>query len=880
MIAYYPILIFLSPLAAALITAFPGGLFGRKVYSIGVLSNVVSFGISIIVLYEVATPGNEALYLPVYSSPLSGLLQFDFYIDRLAAVMMVLISGVSIIISLYSIRYMQPEQGRVRFHTLVCLTTFSLLCMVSSANLLMLFIFWQLLSWLLSLLSHNYSHPPTVKSAFKTFTMLRLGDVAFLSGIVLAYNLYGTLDFRQIFTRVAEVSTTFSLWPGGGLEVNAVTAVTLLIFIGAMSKSAQFPLNTWLPESLYAPTPIHALLHAGIINAGGFLLNRLAPLYVHSPATLHVVFAIGLLTAILGASMMLTQNDIKKTLGYSTIGQMGYMIMECGLGAFALAIFHLIAHGLFKGTIFLNCGRVIHDANQEQKSPYEHEAHQEQKSPYKERTVKWKTVEWLGFSRVAWVIGFLTTLTIPMIILLAAHGVLKIPVKDSQGIVIFLFFCWVTSAQAILTLYRLRIASWKVVVIMLLVQVFTIFIYLLVVEKFTYFLYPSHEQVHLYYQAAALPGNLFEFLVATTALFIIMGWIVLYAKTHGKTIRMPKWINVLQVRLYLLFMNRLYLDIFTLRLCRRFTRVAHLFDKGKPFRYLSVSIAFSLVLAAIILVRDMSIANVVIFFALALMLPLFPFHGVYVAALSRLPGILPVFPAFILPAAGLYGAMVLLPKMSVIMLKGVSVLALCGAVYGSLKALIQYKVTHTTGYMGVALYSILWWYLANTGTYTPQAVAYAGAVSLAISGMFFAWHCVRVRYGDMSLDVIGGLAQPMPRFGILLSLLVMAAVGLPPFGLFSGYMEMLFHPSITISWDLFIILLSWLAVSWYLFRLMLRLLFGLHRSDILYEDLRFTEAAFLVIVILVLGVQGITPYGFCKSLTLNDGYLFFLEICQ
>ena len=132
-----------------------------------------------------------------------------------------------------------------------------------------------------------------------------------------------------------------------------------------MSKSAQFPLHIWLPHSLYAPTPVHALLHAGIINAGGFLINRLAPLYGLSPTTLHVAFVIGTLTALLGASMMLAQNDIKKTLGFSTIGQMGYMIMECGLGAFALAVFHLIAHGLFKATVFLNCGNVIHKARQE-----------------------------------------------------------------------------------------------------------------------------------------------------------------------------------------------------------------------------------------------------------------------------------------------------------------------------------------------------------------------------------------------------------------------------------------------------------------------------------------------------------------------------------
>ncbi|MGR3177387.1 MAG: proton-conducting transporter transmembrane domain-containing protein [Candidatus Anammoxibacter sp.] len=861
MLAYYPILIFLAPLVASVVTACLGSRFSRKAYSIGLMTSVVSLVISIIVLCDVGASGNKAIYLPVFSSELSGLLQFDLNIDRLAAVMMVLISGVCLLISRYSAGYMQSEQGRVRFHSLMYITTFSLLCMVSSANLLMLFVFWQLLSWLLSLLSHNYSHPATVKSAFKTFTILRLGDIAFLGGIVLAYRLYGTLDFREIFTQAAEISTTFSIWPGGGLEINAITAITLLIFVGAMSKSAQFPLHTWLPESLYAPTPVHALLHAGIINAGGFLLNRLAPLYIHSPATMHVIFVIGLLTTVVGASIMLTQNDIKKTLGHSTIGQMGYMIMECGLGAFALAIFHLIAHGLFKGSIFLNCGRVIHDARRERKLPYEHE-----------------TAEWKGFSFLAWITGFITTLVLPLIIILAVHGVLKIPVKHSEGAVILLFFCWMTSSQVIMTLYQLRIASWKVVMTMLLALVFSLFTYFLAVEKFTDFLYPSVGQVDLFYHAAALPGIVFDFLVVAITLFVILGWILFYARAHGKTIRMPKWINAMRNRIYLLLINRLYLDDISIKVCRRFTCVARLFNNGKQFRYLLILIACGLVVAAIILVKDMSITNVVIFFALALMLPLFPFHGVYVAALSRLPGILPVFPAFIMPAVGFYGAMVLLPKMSIIMLKGVSVLALCGAVYGSIKAMMQYKTTHTSAYMGVALYSILWWYLANTGTYTPQAAAYASAVTLVISGLIFAWYCVRVRYGDMSLDMIGGLAQSMPRFGLLLALLVMAAVGLPPFGLFSGYMAILFNPSITLSWDLIIILLSWLAVSWYLFKLMQRMLFGPLRSGVIYKDLRLAEVVIMVIVILVLVVQGITPYGFCGSLTFTNGYNLPLEI--
>ncbi|MGC3974048.1 MAG: NADH-quinone oxidoreductase subunit L [Nitrospira sp.] len=335
----------------------------------GLFPIAASFLGSLIILIVVISDG--PIMFQLYDPAAIANLAFPIgvYIDRLSAVMMVLITGVTTLIYRYSMGYMYQDRGYRRYLGMLAITTSVLLCMVSSGNLVMLFIFWQILSWLLFLLAHNHGHAATLSGASNTFTTLRLSDAAFLAGIVLAYSLYGTFEFHTLFTRAAETPATLSIWPELGWNMDGVTAVTLLIFGGAMGKSAQFPIHTWLPRSLYAPTPIHALLHAGIINAGGFLLNRLAPLYGLSPTTLHVVFVIGMLTAILGATMMLTQNDIKKTLGFSTIGQMGYMIMECGLGAFSLAVFHLIAHGLFKGTVFLNCGNVIHKARQEPSFP-------------------------------------------------------------------------------------------------------------------------------------------------------------------------------------------------------------------------------------------------------------------------------------------------------------------------------------------------------------------------------------------------------------------------------------------------------------------------------------------------------------------------------
>jgi NADH-quinone oxidoreductase subunit L len=311
-----------------------------------------------------------------------------------------------------------------------------------------------------------------------------------------------------------------------------------------MGKSAQFPLHLWLPGSLFAPTPVHALLHAGIINAGGFLINRLAPLFGMSSTTLHVAFAIGTLTAVLGATMMLAQNDIKKTLGFSTIGQMGYMIMECGLGAFSLAVFHLIAHGLFKATVFLYCGNVIHKARQEPHFPHTDQVENE-----------------AGFSRLTWSTGFVTTLFIPLLILLVTHGVLRIPLLESQGTVIILFFIWITSSQAILTLTRLRaVASWKVSAIMLLTLLFIVFVYLFAVESFTAFLYPNPEEVASYFRTADLPDWLFDLIVGMAALMTILGWTYLYLRAHGRTIWMPAWIEDMRIRLYTVFLNRIYAD--------------------------------------------------------------------------------------------------------------------------------------------------------------------------------------------------------------------------------------------------------------------------------------------------------------------------------
>jgi NADH-quinone oxidoreductase subunit L len=544
------LLVPLLPLLTALLAVTGGDRSGRLRARIGVWPIGAAFFGAVATLYVVATNGpiTVRLYDPAGASAFP--VPISFYIDRLSAVMMVLISAIGTIIYAYSLDYMYQEPHERRYRGMIGVAIFVLLSMVSSGNLMMLFILWQMLSYLLYILIHNHAHAGTLEGAFRTFAILRIGDVAFLGGIALAYSLYGTLEFPDLFATAVQSTATVLLMPG--IEFNGATAVTLLLLLGGMSKSAQFPLHVWLPRYLYAPTPVTALLHAGIINAGGFLINRLAPLFGLSSTTLHVAFVIGTLTAVLGATMMLAQNDIKNMLGFSTIGQMGYMIMECGLGAFSLAVFHLIAHGLFKATVFLNCGNAIGRARLEPHFPHaEHDPEDEPASP------------------LTWLTGFVTTLVIPLLILLLTHGVLDIPLLESQGTVIFLFFIWITSSQAILTLTRLRaVPSWKVSAAMLLTLLFIVFVYLFAVESFTAFLYPDPADVASYFKAAELPGRLFDMLIGAATLITVLGWCYVYMQSHGRSFPVPVWIEDIRIRLYVLFLNRLYVDEYLERLGR------------------------------------------------------------------------------------------------------------------------------------------------------------------------------------------------------------------------------------------------------------------------------------------------------------------------
>lgn len=538
LINFLPALVSITmPLLASGLIALLGSTLGERSAKIGIWALAISAGAAIVSLYQAIMFEPIQLSLPILPAPFSPTL----LMDRLTAVMMVLITGVSLVIHAYSRRYMHDDPGYVRFFSLLSLLTFVLLSLVTCGNLLWLLVCWHLITWILaSLLAFNQDSQAARAASRRTLWVQGIGDAAFAGALAVLYLTYGTLDLRELFDQLQGGPVRLAL----GSAIEAPTLTTLLLLVSIMTKSAQFPFHIWLPGTIEAPTPVSALLHAGIVNAGGFLVNRMAPLFGEASLTLHLMFVVGAVTALIGAAAMLTQSSIKRTLVYSTMGQMGYMVMECGLGAFALAVFHLCAHGLFKATLFLNSGAQIHKARAEFTLPHTEPAQ-----------------EAVSFSFMTWVTGVAMTLVLPLVILLMDHGIVNIPLFEAQGTVIFLFFAWMTSAQAIFSLYLLQaVASWRISLIMLSTLAFIGLTYLWAGEAFTHFLYPTAGQAAGYFQAASWPQGLFEAFVGLSTLFVVTAWVVLYSKAHGIQVFLPAWVGTIQTRLYVACMNALYVD--------------------------------------------------------------------------------------------------------------------------------------------------------------------------------------------------------------------------------------------------------------------------------------------------------------------------------
>jgi NADH-quinone oxidoreductase subunit L len=345
-------LIPLLPMTAFLVLVLFGERLQGKGHRIVIPAVALSFLVSIIAFLNVSA--NGAIEVQLYQFLHVGRLSVDlgFYLDQLTVLILLLVTGVSTIVQVYSSRYMIGDPRHSRFFALTALFTASMTLLVMSSNLLMTFIFWELMglcSYLL--ISHYAERPSAARAATKVFLVNSIADVGLGIGIILTFLTFGTLNIPEILS-LAQA--------GSDIPTQSITLITLCLFCGAVGKSAQMPAHIWLPFAMEAPTPVSALIHAAtMVNAGPFLLVRLSPLIVLSPTAMMVIAAVGGVTALFAALVSSTQTDVKRTLAYSTISQLGFMTMLCGVGAFVAAIFHLIAHGFFKAFLFLSTGNVL-----------------------------------------------------------------------------------------------------------------------------------------------------------------------------------------------------------------------------------------------------------------------------------------------------------------------------------------------------------------------------------------------------------------------------------------------------------------------------------------------------------------------------------------
>jgi NADH-quinone oxidoreductase subunit L len=362
------LLVPLAPLIGSLIAGLCGRFIGREWshrVTIGLV--FVSLLASIVIFLDVLE-GNT-YNGSVYTWLVTGDTRFEigFLIDQLSATMMVVVSLVSLMVHIYTIGYMHDDPGYQRFFSYISLFTFSMMMLVMSNNFLQLFFGWEavgLVSYLL--IGFWYTRPTAIYANMKAFLVNRVGDFGFLLGIALVLMYFGTLDYASVFAQAPGiVEEKIELIPG--ISWLVITLICILLFIGAMGKSAQFPLHVWLPDSMEGPTPISALIHAAtMVTAGIFMVARMSPLFELSDTALSTILVIGGITTLFMALVAVVQNDIKRVVAYSTLSQLGYMTVALGASAYSAAIFHLMTHAFFKAVLFLGAGSVIIAMHHEQ----------------------------------------------------------------------------------------------------------------------------------------------------------------------------------------------------------------------------------------------------------------------------------------------------------------------------------------------------------------------------------------------------------------------------------------------------------------------------------------------------------------------------------
>lgn len=447
--------------------------------------------------YYVMTSG-EAIY------GFGGLLVYN----ELSAILVPYVAILGLVIRKYSTKYMWDEPGYKRFFILLNFIFSAIYLLVMSNNLIILTIAWQLMSISLYLLiTFNVESKSAIKNGGWTMLVHKLADLFFIIAVILTYKTFGSFDLTELSQIWLEMSQTESI------DDPIIYVIGFLFLFAAMMKSAIMPFHLWLPYTSEAPTPVSALMHAGVVNVGGILLNKMAFLLLLTPAVLNVAFVMGLITAIFASILMLAVSDIKRSLGYSTVGQMGYMIMEVGLGAFSLAIYHLMVHGIFKASLFLESGSLINQARKEPNIPkrLSHEVFWEEKPQYNS----------INMFRM---IAFFTVL--PVIAFIGIKLLLTDDFFHFNVATLILAFAWLTGTQLFLSFFEVSKAnSPKVILALISSFVIVLFTYEFVGLALEHFLYGAHGL--LFYEIATLhvSGTMTLFMLIA---IMIVGWYFTY----------------------------------------------------------------------------------------------------------------------------------------------------------------------------------------------------------------------------------------------------------------------------------------------------------------------------------------------------------------
>ncbi|NPA32174.1 MAG: NADH-quinone oxidoreductase subunit L [Aquificae bacterium] len=705
----------------------------------------------------------------------------DFLPDRLGLLLSTYILLVSAVVHKYAENYMREDEGFRRFYLLLDLMTANLILLVVAGNLLLLLFAWHAMGVLLFfMLNHNYENPRSVRFANLAFITHRLADAPLLLGIVLLFWEFGTLKINELEKLVLSYEgESFTLF-----------AVPLLVVVSAMIKSAQIPFHLWLVYSMEGPTPVSALMHAGIVNAGAFLVNRLAFVFTHENVALHLAFFVGSITAIVGSALMLIQNDIKKSLGYSTVGQMGYMVMEFGIGAFALAVYHMMAHGIFKATLFLYSGNVIHSARKDPNIPED--------EVYRAVTRGYEVVR-----KVPWFTYALLTLMIPLLIVLLVHFAVEKHFLKYETQLIILFFAWATAAQTVISTFRAErerpLLSALVAILSLLVFLLG---YVLLGHGLARFLYPNEEVLERIYEKSFSDPLFLYGEMVLIALIILAGWVFIYYASDERFLSF-------NLSIYTHLSRELY-----------FTELYE-FVKGavlalsRALRSHGVSLALG-ALTLLYLAGELSTRETLRTVLAGFFVPLFPMGYVTVLFLKR---------------AGLYWFL-LLPLLGVIVLSSYIVpeeVRLAGALsfgFFALRALSVNSLRELSAELFGALFGVIW---ALKGAYVYIPLLMVGPALVVYLSLY-----LERLFGHTQIGFYSGLFGKMPRFSVLLILSALYAYMMP---LLVSYVP--FHNALVENGkevDI-LLLLSWVVLSVALLERIGRVLFFRGSDDFIYKDL-------------------------------------------